>query len=105
MARLWRQGDILIQEVEAIPEGLVLQKQLILSASNTTGHKHQIKNPRAGRLFARKGNLNGDLFLEITHVWADLVHPEHGTIELPMGNYRVWKQREFTVNGPVRVAD
>lgn len=102
---MWRQGDILIQQVPTVPDGLDAQKHLVLNSSDATGHKHQIKDRRSARLFAVKGSSLGEFYLQVIHDVADLIHPEHGTITLPQGSYRVWKQREFTPAGPVRVYD
>ena len=36
---------------------------------------------------------------------ARVVHEEHGPIELGKGNYRVWRQREYSSDGDVDVMD
>ena len=41
----------------------------------------------------------------LTKEEATVVHPEHGPIKLPKGNYRVWKQREFADEKPRPVRD
>lgn len=101
---MWRQGDILIQQVDAIPVGLPIQKRLVLNSSDTTGHTHAIRDRRSAKLFVGQNDA-AEFFLQVVHDAADLIHPEHGTITLPQGSYRVWKQREFTPAGPVRVYD
>lgn len=102
---MWRQGDILIQRVDTIPEGLVSQKRLVLASSDSTGHKHQIKESRSARLFADPERLSNDLYLEVTAEATELVHPEHGAIRLEKGRYRIWRQREFTEFGSRTILD
>lgn len=102
---MWRQGDILIQQVSAIPDGLPIQKRLVLNSSDTTGHTHAIKDRRSAKLYVGQNVATAEFFLDVTHDTAELIHPEHGTITLAKGSYRVWKQREFTASGPVRVYD
>ncbi|MDI3285989.1 hypothetical protein [Polyangium sp. 15x6] len=98
---LWRQGDVLIETVDALPEGAVRIKSLVLAAGEVTGHRHRIASKRAACLFLWQGGPSRTplLFMEVLRDTADVIHPEHDTITLPRGFYRVWQQRELSSGG------
>jgi len=48
---MWRQGDILIQEIESIPEDAIKLKKPIVATSKATGHQHKIEEKKACRLY------------------------------------------------------
>ena len=102
---MWRQGDVLIERVDAIPPTAEPLKRPILAAGAATGRRHQIKDRKAARLFRAVGPRGLDLFLDVLADSAEVVHPEHGTITLPRGRYRVWPQREFGDFGTRPVLD
>jgi hypothetical protein len=96
---MWRQGDIFIQTVAAIPEAMRSRPlpHGILVHGEVTGHSHRLENPRAASLFA--GSVAGELFLDVPAGGTRIVHEEHGPIELKQGLYRIWRQREYTPAG------
>lgn len=103
---MWRQGDILIQTIEKLPDGVALMSNLVLASGDSTGHRHMIKDRKAAMLFRSIGLSDDDLFLNVTADEASVVHPEHDTIVLPKGHYRVWRQREYGEDKkPKRVVD
>ena len=93
--QLWRQGDVFITRVESIPKGArrVPLRHGILVHGELTGHSHRLDDSRSAALFAGAGR---DLFLDVSPGGARVVHEEHGAIVLPVGLYRVWRQREYT---------
>ena len=99
---MWRQGDVLIEQIHEIPPNLKQIKRLILAAGDNTAQRHQIKERGVAQLFQDN---RGQLFLAVTAQQAVVVHPEHKQIVLPKGNYRVWRQREFDPVRPRTVAD
>jgi hypothetical protein len=100
---MYRQGDILIQRIEEMPQDQPRIKRLILASGDSTAQRHQIKERGAAELF---GNPNGDLYLRVTAEQATVIHPEHKPIALSQGVYRIWRQREFvTPQFARRVAD
>lgn len=99
---MWRQGDVLIDQTDAIPSTANRLKRLILAAGDSTGHRHMIKDVKSAELYAGSA---GVLYLRVTADNATISHPEHGPIILPRGQYRVWKQREFTDTKPRPVYD
>jgi len=98
---MWRQGDILIEAVKAIPESASRVNNLILAEGDSTGQRHRVKNRKGARLFWGNRGFYLDVFAEE----AEIVHPEHHVIRLPKGFYRIWRQREFTDSGSRWVAD
>lgn len=102
---MWRQGDVLIQQVAGLPVGTKRLNRRELSRGDSSGHSHKIKDPRAARLHESSAPESPGLYLEVIDSEADIVHPEHGAITLPLGTYRVWLQREFTDHGSRPVFD
>lgn len=98
---MWRQGDVLIQSVEEIPDGVKRLKRPIVASGDSTGHSHKIKDKRTAQLYAGPSWVAGEreLFLEVTADEASLVHPEHDPIVLEKGQYRIWRQREYSEYG------
>lgn len=88
---LWRQGDIFIETIPLIPAAATQQSHLVLADGELTGHSHRVADPDTALLFAHRE----DLFLQVIADEADVIHQEHGTVTLPRGRYRVWRQREY----------
>jgi hypothetical protein len=88
---LWRQGDLLIAQVDAIPAEASLLDHLVLAEGEATGHQHKIAERNMARLYG----LKKDLYLEVFGDHASLIHDEHKPIILKQGNYHIWRQREF----------
>jgi hypothetical protein len=103
----YRQGDVLVTSIPALPKSLkpVARQggRLILAAGKSTGHHHAIATKNCD-LFTAKTE-PGALILSVKAVKADLVHDEHSAIQLPKGNYRVTRQREFSAAAVRRVED
>lgn len=91
----FRQGDVLCQQVEKLPEGAVAKENvggtLVLRHGSATGHSHAFKNNEAQEFTA-----GDDRFVVVGAGGAKLVHEEHSTIEFPEGVYQVVQQREFS---------
>ena len=91
-ALMFRQGDVLLVAVPAIPDEAVSQPRrgrLVVAEGEATGHAHAITE-RDAREF-RVGN---ERFVLVRSA-AQLIHEEHASIELPAGAYRVVIQREY----------
>lgn len=112
----FRQGDIFLKEILSLPpleeniifssENNILNKnikegEIILAYGESTGHKHAFYNQNAF-LFKEK---NGNRFFLIVKNESHLEHEEHDTIILPIGNYEVIRQREYTPKEIRRVTD
>lgn len=104
--KLFRQGDVLVRQVEEIPTGLRTvprdNGRVILAYGEVTGHAHAVEGD-VEFLAADLADLE-DRFLRV-EAEAQVVHEEHDTITLPPGNYRVVRQREYTPEAIRTVAD
>ena len=98
----YRQGDVLLIRVDHIPEKAkeIACRSLVLALGEVTGHAHRIVDDGAVLLSVRESAT----FVKLTKK-AQLVHEEHAAIDLPVGNYRVVRQREYTPAEIRRVAD
>lgn len=88
----FRQGDVLLVEVDEIPDEASAEPRsgrIVLAEGEATGHAHAI-HERDARTFTYEG----ERFL-LTRSKAQLVHEEHGPIEVPEGAWRVVIQREY----------
>jgi hypothetical protein len=103
----YRQGDVLIERVGSLPKDTKKiareNGRVVLAHGEVTGHAHAITDARCD-LFSSESNA-GVTFLEVREAVAALKHDEHSTIELPTGNYRVVRQREYSPEAIRNVAD
>ena len=109
----FRQGDVFLSRCDCMPpledreyfsvEGKEMDGLIILAYGEVTGHKHaiNIKNKNAVLLKAANDNR---FFLIVTKE-AELKHEEHSKIKLPIGQYEVIRQREYTPEAIRWVAD
>lgn len=103
---MFRQGDVLIQQVDSLPKELKDKKvdngRVVLAYGEVTGHAHAISE-------IEKVEFSTDIqetrtFLKVKEE-AELTHEEHTTIRLPVGDYEVIQQSEYTMQEIRRVAD
>jgi len=94
----YRQGDVLLKKIIAIPKAANLRTDRILARGEATGHVHEVIGD--AELYER----DGTLYLRVRSS-AELRHQEHGAITLPRGAYEVGIQREYTPEGWNRVVD
>lgn len=97
----YRQGDIFLLPVAEIPAKAkkMTNDRLILAEGESTGHMHEIMS-KSTTLYELSGVDTEDLpeiFAEVEKQ-ARLVHPEHDTISIDPGIYKVIRQREDTGN-------
>lgn len=85
---LYRQGDLLLRRVFALPENLRPRQSEILAEGETTGHRH--------RLVGQAQILDGEdgEYLRVNEK-SVLVHEEHNEVKLDAGFYKVIHEREF----------
>ena len=94
--QVFRQGDVLIKEIEELPKGLKKRQGLVVVRGESTGHAHRLDK---GTVLEDQ---SGNLFLNLLSR-AKLLHDEHKTIDLPAGKYAVIRQREYTNKDAVRL--
>ena len=88
--KLYRQGDLLIKEVNTLPDNLLEVKSGVILEGEATGHKHRITH---GKLFKDSKDM---MFLDIPQL-GFVVHEEHNPIRLAKGHYAVTRQREYVM--------
>lgn len=96
----YRQGDVLVQKIDKLPadaRAVECENRIVLQFGEVTGHCHAISTDTAAFYTAR-----GERFVVTRPGGANLVHEEHGTIQLPEGVYRVVQQREYVPEAPPR---
>ena len=75
----------------AFRPGAIKHPSTVLADGELTGHRHRIRDFRSANIF----EADGQLYVDVVADRAEIVHEEHGTIELNRGIYRVWRQREY----------
>ena len=98
---MYRHGDVFLSPVKGVPKKAKKLPHCILAEGEATGHCHSILEAGVAELFER----GSERFLNVTGKSATLVHPEHKSIKLTTGIYRVWFQREYTPSETRRVID
>ena len=102
---IFRQGDILLVRVSKKPNGLRRAEstngRFILARGEQTGHHHSVLAEEAELLLDK----DGEMFLQAMSDAVALEHQEHATLTLPKGTYKVIRQRSYTPQAIIRVAD
>ena len=93
--KMMRQGDLLIKEIDKLPEGLTL-KDNILALGEMTNHQHQMVGD-CKVMIDNKGNQ----FIQ-TEQECQLVHNEHKPITISKGLFQVIRQREYDIKEGTR---
>ena len=106
--QLFRQGDVMLQRVDSIPEDALACKvdgDVILAYGEVTGHAHRLA-PATVTPYAKDGvwSPTAERFIRAIE-GAELTHEEHSAIKLAPGCYRVIQQREYHPEAIRRVAD
>lgn len=112
----FRQGDVLIESISKIPNTAIKQKKsssIILANGEVTGHHHRLetsdlsdwwKEGEIAPTLEKPSTLEGEIFVTLKST-ARVTHDEHSVIELPAGNYRISRQREYSPEAIRNVAD
>lgn len=104
---IYAQGDVLIVSCDRIPETAVTVQpendRLIVARGEATGHHHSFRWQKGAVLF-RDDGAGGQLYVRADRPIA-LEHQEHGSITLPVGKYRIMRQRVARAGMARRVED
>ena len=103
--KIIRQGDVLLVQVDKIPNGAVefkVKGDVVLAYGEVTGHAHRIK--QGEKPSARIYDFGAERYLRIAERVA-LTHEEHTAIFLDVGTYRQAYQFEEKRAEIQRVAD
>lgn len=95
----YRQGDLLFIQAENFGGKVHKTNSLVVLGSNITGHDHSITK---GEVYTHEPTWQdrANFYVSIPLEGAEITHPEHKSIPLSEGIYKVIRQRE--VNGYVR---
>lgn len=107
MNAMYRQGDVLIRQVAAIPASATdntPQGRIVLAYGEVTGHAHAIAEGEAREFTMQEAANIVRRFLSVT-AEAVVRHEEHAPIQLPPGVYEIVQQREYTPEAIRNVAD
>ena len=86
--QILRHGDLLLKTVKNIPEKAVKIGTDTLQEGEVTGHRHRLKGDFDILIENNQKFVNAKSELE-------LVHEEHNTIQIPIGKYVLFQEREF----------
>jgi len=100
--RMYRQGDVLLVETRA-PKAMKFEKRsrIRVAEGEATGHAHVLEPTEDATVLV-------DVDVEFVRIMGAnglLVHEEHTAIEIPEGDYRVVRQREYAPEENRVVAD
>ena len=101
----YRQGDVGMDRINTIPEEAKIQKKgrIVLAEGEVTGHCHEVATEDLDHVTLYE--LDGKFYLSVKEMPAIITHQEHAPITLPVGNYEVVPQREYTPEEVRRVQD
>jgi len=99
-----RHGDLLIEKIDSIPEGLPLKGNSILLEGEITNHFHKLKKGKVFTIEPTRNNNYNLGYFELDSI-TPLTHEEHKTIELQPGKYKFYQQREWDELEERRVQD
>jgi len=100
--KVYRQGDVLIKRVKAVPQTTANKRESgILAFGEVTGHCHKVENLNQAEVL----EVGTDLYLRVSEDGVRIVHDEHAPIMLPAGNYEIKIQREYSPEEIRNVAD
>lgn len=108
MKKIYRQGDVLLHPVSALPAGCQPvandpDNAVVLARGKVTGHRHRLDGGVA-ELVRPASEMMGGGYVRLSQE-APLVHEEHDTITLPAGLYKLVIQREYDEAAVRQVAD
>ncbi len=89
----YRHGELLLQQIESIPEGAIVKKSSVV-ATGKTGHDHRLIGGQILECNTQDGETA--TYLEITAPGAGVDHEEHGLVSLKTSEkYLIIRQREY----------
>jgi hypothetical protein len=103
--RIARQGDVLVERIDALPEGVVPAPRdalgrVVLAYGESHGHAHAFRDPVVcGFRLAGTEDVDwvevGGAGATLTHEFASGEQADHEPVALEPGVYRVRRQREY----------
>lgn len=113
----YRQGDVLFIKRDALPKGQRRKRENgTVAYGEVTGHSHRLapQNMATADVFeCGAGEAGEQLFVRVSedgisidgNPGASFIHEEHGTVNLPPGNYEIRIQQEYSPEAIRNVVD
>ena len=93
--KFYRHGDLLLKQVDKIPESATPMKTNIIAEGEVTGHNHKLYGSH--QVYGTHSSQNWRI-IEPTYFQAkediSLKHQEHSTLKISKGNYVIVHERE-----------
>lgn len=89
-----RHGDLLLETVETIPWGAKEKHSPVLLDGEVTGHAHRLDYSVDGKTASVYEDERGTIYVSVAAP-TPLTHEEHDTIVIPIGTYKMTRQREY----------
>jgi hypothetical protein len=121
MHTLFRQGDVLIEKIDALPPGLKEAPRdkhghIVLALGEHSGHRHAIRDREVTSFLmesAERDALSADVDYilvggsgaTLNHEYVSGVKADHEPIPLAPGAYRIAAQRQYSPQAIIRAAD
>ena len=110
-----RQGDVMLIPIKSLPDGVKKAAdkgpRVVCQYGEVTGHAHAVKSDDCNAFTDQPDMTVVDAlatgaraFLEICYK-AEMTHEEHAAIKLEAGVYEVKRQRQYTPERIILVAD
>ncbi len=98
--RFFRQGDIAFEKLDEIPPGLVEKGKTLVITGEREGHAHTIQRLEQVLVPRNQQGLVPAVIV-VGEEGTDMTHPDHPTLSLEAGVYRVTQFREHQNPRPV----
>jgi hypothetical protein len=96
MSDIYRHGDLLAEEVSAIPADAIETPSQTLAEGEVTGHHHTFVSGDVLVFNAPANSGEGVVkYFQIKSKEATLTHQEHGPMTMPQGTYALSIEREY----------
>jgi hypothetical protein len=103
MNKQFRQGDVLLEQVSSLPEGLKKLDRKIVAYGEVTGHAHRFDCKLDTDAILYEDD-KGNLWVKVAKI-TPLQHEEHATLTIEPGVYKYIPQREYSPKEIRRVQD
>lgn len=91
---IYRHGDLLIKQIEKLPEGKVESgTSFVLALGEATGHHHTLTGS-INAIMGYDANKHAR-YLEVLDAPATLTHQEHSMLSIVPGCYEIIREREY----------
>lgn len=91
-----RHGDLILEKIEDSLKGKSMKKtSFALARGEFTGHSHIITSSAPMVLYGDEMQEDTVRYL-VVKAPAQIVHQEHKKLDIPIGKYKVYKEREYS---------